>query len=504
MQETLQTIRDRLQNFQALVQSVIDLEELARNPDEVYLRREYNSDLGAIRGDLDACNRAVEACRVEVTDRVKGARLLSSPAQGFFFRCARGQEKAAQALPGVEIIESKPTGVKFVTAALTKASKRRTTLYKEYAQLQLQLEGDILEIVSQYSPVFMELGEAVGCLDALLSLASVSRQYGWCRPKLWQSGFSVRGLTHPFLHLQQEIDYVPNDMDFPESRVVLLTGPNAGGKTSFIRSLALSALLAHMGCFVPAEAASFPRLDRIAIRLGTADNLAKGMSTFMFEMANTSDILATTTSQSLVLIDELGRGTSTADGFGISRAVIDHLLSVGCYCLFATHIHELTRWGEGPDVSKSPEGPEKPEPAGQKARVPANMHLSSTLIGGKLRLLYRLLPGTADDSHGFEVAEAAGFPAVTMATARELYSRHHGLAGAGQGQGVFEKREEDVMDAYVRIRSLMSRIRRGRADGEAPAARLATASEVAEAEAALRECVQEGFAATKLQRRQKR
>jgi len=494
MQTALQAARNGLRGFQDMVEAVIDLEELARNPDEVYLRREYNDDLGAIRNELDGCNRAIEACRVEVADKVKGARLLSTPAQGFFFRCTRAQEKAVQALPDAEIVESKPTGVKFFTTALAKASKRRSMLYKEYTQLQLQLEGDILEIASQYSSIFMELGDSVGCLDALLSFASVSVSEKWCRPQLWQKRFSLRGMTHPFLHLQQEIDYVPNDMEFPDSKVVLLTGPNAGGKTSFIRSLALSTLLAHMGCFVPAESASFPRLDRIAIRLGTADNLAKGMSTFMFEMANTSDILATTSSRSLVLIDELGRGTSTADGFGISRAVIDHLLASGCYCVFATHIHELTRWS-CPD---SGEG-------GDPCKTPVNMHLSSSLEGGKLRLLYKLLPGTADDSHGFEVAEASGFPVETMLLARELYSRRSRFVGSSTGpEGTckgFRKMEEDVTDEYVRIRSLISQIQRadkvvGAPDGDTAEAGASRAKAMEE----LRECVKQGLEALKKQK----
>jgi DNA mismatch repair protein MutS len=264
-------------------------------------------------------------------------------------------------------------------------------------------------------------------VDVLASLAHVAALRNYCRPQVTASAEGESGELeivegrHPVIE-QQELAggtdrFVPNNLYLNASThaILLLTGPNMGGKSTYLRQTALIVILAQMGSFVPARSARLSVVDRIFTRIGASDNLARGRSTFMVEMTETAAILHTATARSLVLLDEVGRGTSTYDGLAIAWAAIEYLHArVRAKTLFATHYFELTELAE--------------QLAGVK-----NYHVSVKETGGGIVFLRKVEPGAADRSYGIEVAKLAGLPNEVIARAREVLSEHesagHQLTG---------------------------------------------------------------------------
>jgi DNA mismatch repair protein MutS len=216
---------------------------------------------------------------------------------------------------------------------------------------------------------------------------------------------------HPVIEKLAEQDaqrFIPNDLYFhPETEfIAIITGPNMGGKSTYLRQAALLAILAQMGSFVPAESALLPIVDRVFTRIGAADNLARGRSTFMVEMTETAVILNTATPRSLIVLDEIGRGTATYDGLALAWSVIEHIQhSIRAKTLFATHYHELT------------------ELASQLEGV-RNLHVSVKESGDQILFLRRVEPGAADRSYGIEVARLAALPIAVIERAREVLAMH--------------------------------------------------------------------------------
>jgi len=262
---------------------------------------------------------------------------------------------------------------------------------------------------------------AIAELDVTLALAETAAENRYVRPAFSESGPSGRGSEtgvlrvaagrHPVIEKLAERDaqrFIPNDLYFhPETEfIAIITGPNMGGKSTYLRQAALLVILAQMGSFVPADSALLPIIDRVFTRIGAADNLARGRSTFMVEMTETAVILNTATPRSLVVLDEIGRGTSTYDGLALAWAVVEHIhRNIRAKTLFATHYHELT------------------ELADQLPGV-RNLHVSVKESGDQILFLRRVEPGAADRSYGIEVARLAALPMSVIERAREILVHH--------------------------------------------------------------------------------
>ncbi|MBX9797251.1 DNA mismatch repair protein MutS [Sphingomonas sp.] len=252
--------------------------------------------------------------------------------------------------------------------------------------------------------------DALARLDVAAGLAERAAEGGWTRPRLADTPvFEVTGGRHPVVEaaLARAGDrFVANDCALGTgARLWLVTGPNMGGKSTFLRQNALIAVLAQAGSFVPAESARLGLVDRLFSRVGAADNLARGRSTFMVEMVETAAILAQATPASFVILDEVGRGTSTYDGLAIAWAVVEAIHDdIGCRCLFATHYHELTRLAE-------------------RCEALALHHVRAREWKGDLVLLHEVAPGPADRSYGIAVARLAGLPPATLARAKAVLAR---------------------------------------------------------------------------------
>ncbi|MBT8397100.1 MAG: DNA mismatch repair protein MutS [Gemmatimonadetes bacterium] len=276
------------------------------------------------------------------------------------------------------------------------------------------------EVASEISRI-QDTADRVAKLDVLVTFAEVAQGRGYVRPEV-HTGFEIeiRGGRHPVVEtMMPREEFIPNDLAMDEDgRIIILTGPNMAGKSTVLRQIGLIQLLAQVGAFVPAAAARIPVCDRIFTRVGASDSLARGQSTFMVEMNETAAIVHSATETSLVLLDEIGRGTSTYDGVSIAWAVTEHLHEwVGAKTIFATHYHELTQLGD----------------LLPKVR---NLNVAVREVGDGIVFLRRLEDGGADRSYGIQVARLAGLPSELLERARELLEELEGThSGGGQGLG---------------------------------------------------------------------
>ncbi|HWP36451.1 MAG TPA: DNA mismatch repair protein MutS [Gemmatimonadales bacterium] len=307
---------------------------------------------------------------------------------------------------------------RYVTPELKELEARVLGAEDRIAERERELLARICRAIGDRLERLQRTARAVAELDVYASLAEVAAREGYVRPSVTDE-FRIELLRsrHPVVErMLPRGNFIPNDILLDEhQRVILLTGPNMAGKSTVLRQVGLLVVMAQMGSFVPAERATVGVVDRVFTRVGASDNLGRGQSTFMVEMAETSAILHSSTAQSLVLLDEIGRGTSTYDGVAIAWAVTEHLHDrVGCKTIFATHYHELTQLTE-------------------ELAHARNFNVAVRESGDEVVFLHRVEPGGADRSYGIHVARLAGLPAGVVSRARQilalLESGHH-VAGA--------------------------------------------------------------------------
>ncbi len=298
---------------------------------------------------------------------------------------------------------------RYITEDLKQLENKILGASERLLVLERQLFEDLLHDISAQLPRIQKTAVGVARLDVLTGLAAVAVKNGYTRPLVDDSDrlFIEEG-RHPVIEqMLKGTLFVPNDalLDCGENRVCLITGPNMAGKSTFMRQTALIALMAQIGSFVPAKRCEMGVVDAIFTRVGASDDLAAGQSTFMVEMTEVAEILKYATRKSLVVLDEIGRGTSTFDGMSIARAVVEHIsdpaAGLGCKTLFATHYHELT------DLENSIEGVK-------------NYNIAVKKRGDDITFLRRIVRGPADDSYGIEVAKLAGLPDCVTRRAKEV------------------------------------------------------------------------------------
>ena len=299
-------------------------------------------------------------------------------------------------------------GERYATPELKEREAIVLSAQERIAAREQEILRELGEAVADASPDLRKSAQAIGVIDALLSFALAAAEHRWRRPTV-NAGLelSIKAGRHPLVEegLPAGV-FVANDLDLDPSsaQIVILTGPNMAGKSTYLRQAAVIVLLAQCGSFVPAEAAVIGLADRIFTRVGAHDDISAGMSTFMVEMTETANILNHATRASLVILDEVGRGTSTYDGVSIAQAVVEYLHDapkLGCRTLFATHYHELTALAE---------------------RLPRvrNQRVEVLEEGETVRFLHRVVPGGADRSYGIHVAAVAGLPPAVIARARDV------------------------------------------------------------------------------------
>ena len=297
---------------------------------------------------------------------------------------------------------------RYITQELKELENLVLTAKDRLTALEYQIFTELRLHLAQQAARVQQTAAAVAATDALCSLAAVAVQRGYCRPEITLSNeISIDSGRHPVVEVMLKGSlFVPNDtrLGAADNQVSIITGPNMAGKSTYMRQVALIVLMAQMGSFVPARSAKIGLVDRVFTRIGASDDLASGQSTFMVEMAEVASILKYATSRSLLILDEIGRGTSTYDGMSIARAVLEYTANprkLGAKTLFATHYHELSSMEDKlPNVK--------------------NYNIAVKKRGDQMIFLRKIVPGATDDSYGIEVAKLAGIPNSVITRAREI------------------------------------------------------------------------------------
>jgi len=324
---------------------------------------------------------------------------------GYYFETTRSQ---SENLPERFLRrQSLANAERMITPELKELEERILSASEQRKNLEYKLFQELRETLAKARPRILFMGGLLAVLDYWQSLAEAAKRWGWVRPSLHEgTDILIREGRHPVVEaVQGKANFIPNDLRMDDvRRCILITGPNMAGKSTILRQTALIVILAQMGSFVPASEAILGTADRIFSRVGASDNLSQGQSTFMVEMMETARILRQAGKNSLVILDEIGRGTSTFDGLALAWSVVEELVKRGkgaVRTLFATHYHELTAL---------------------EGRLPGvhNMNIAIREWGGEIVFLRRLVPGPADKSYGIEVARLAGVPQNVVQRARQI------------------------------------------------------------------------------------
>jgi DNA mismatch repair protein MutS len=396
---------------EALVDEPPALPRGSRGANETgFVREGFHAELDGLR---EAARKGREwIAGLEATERertgIAGLRIRHHPVHGYGIEISRAKQREVPA--DYERRQTLANAERYTTPALREVEERVRGATARAAALERELLERVRREAIAHAAALGAAADSVGALDAFASLAEVARRDGWVRPQVDASAaLEIRAGRHPVVEplLQARGEsFVANDthLDPATRQMIVLTGPNMSGKSTYLRQVAQIVLLAQIGSFVPADAASIGVVDRVFTRIGASDRFARGESTFMVEMRETAEILAQATSRSLIILDEIGRGTSTFDGLSIAWAVAEHLHDApgrGARTLFATHYHELT------DLPL------------EKPRV-VNAHFEAREWGEQVLFLRRLVEGGASRSYGIQVARLAGLPDAVLARAREI------------------------------------------------------------------------------------
>jgi DNA mismatch repair protein MutS len=371
------------------------------------IRAGYSSELDEAREFRDGAHEWLT--RFEADERLKtGLKTLKvgyRDGEGYFIEIAGKEGHAVP--PHYEHRKALKNAARYVTVELKEHESRMLNARDEVERLERQILGEIRSAVKEAAPQLQRVARAVAVVDVVSSFAAAAGELRYCRPEITEErGLRLTAGRHPVVEQNLETPFVPNDTRVDgDSRLQIITGPNMAGKSVYLRQVAIITLLAQTGSYVPAEGASLGVVDRIFTRVGAEDRLASGESTFMVEMTEAASILNAATERSLVILDEVGRGTSTYDGMSLAWAIAEYLHDdVQSLTLFATHYHELTRLAEL-----------LPGCENHKAAVEE--------VGGEIVFLHRIEGGAESSSYGVHVARLAGLPRQVTDRAGEILGR---------------------------------------------------------------------------------
>lgn len=362
----------------------------------------FDEELDELRGFSE--NGAEKLQHLEQSERartgVSSLKIGFNRVQGYFIELTKMQ--AAQAPANYQRKQTLKNAERYITPELKAFEDVVLSAEAKALAREKWLYENLLDELHQSILILTPMAYALAELDVLSCLAERAQSLSWCCPELVEdAGIDIQRGRHPVIELILQEQFIANDLNVkPDNHLLLITGPNMGGKSTYMRQNALIVLLAHIGSFVPADRVRIGPIDKLFTRIGASDDLASGRSTFMVEMTETAHILRQATPQSLVLIDEIGRGTSTHDGMALAYACCAYLANhIRCYTLFSTHYFELTRLADEQPCIR-------------------NIHLRASLENNRIVFLYHVEPGAASRSYGLEVAALAGIPKDVLTLAQ--------------------------------------------------------------------------------------
>ncbi|KAK9908301.1 hypothetical protein WJX75_005715 [Coccomyxa subellipsoidea] len=448
---------EHLAKFEELLEAAIDLDRI---PDEYLICASYDSDLQGLREEKDKVEATINKLAEDAADDLglimdKTIKLEWHKVANTRTRCLRitqtEEKKVRKKLQSGRYmtLETRKDGTKFTNRQLKEAAERLQAISRSYDQRQHALVEQVVSVAATFAEVWEGVAGMVAEMDLLAGFAELAMcaPLPYVRPTMLPADASELKLTacrHPCVEAQDGVEFIANDchMERGKSWFQVITGPNMAGKSTYIRQVGVAVLMAQVGCFVACEHARIAVRDCIFARVGAGDCQLRGISTFMAEMLETAAILKGASSKSLVIIDELGRGTSTYDGFGLAWAISEHLMQeIGCPTLFATHFHELT-------ALQGPVGV-------------ANKHVETAIdeASGKLTMLYQVTEGACDQSFGIHVAEFARFPPEVVELAKRKAAELEDFSAPAQGFGQDAKRactdEEEAAQSAARARAFL-------------------------------------------------
>lgn len=371
-----------------------------------YIKEGYNAQLDELRGIKNSATKILNEMEVRERD-ITGIRTLKvgyNRVFGYFIEVSKSfKDKVPTSYHRRQTLAN---AERYTTDELKRLEEQILNSEERAAQLEIalyeQLKGKLLRAI----PQLKSIADAIAKLDVLTSFAEVSKSNNYIRPKIVESDqpMIIKDGRHPVVELITKEKFVANDtlLDEGENRTLIITGPNMAGKSTYMRQNAIIAIMAHIGCFVPAKSAQIPIIDRVFTRVGASDNLIFDQSTFMVEMIEVASILQNATKDSLLILDEVGRGTSTYDGLSIAWAVIEHITeNIGAKTLFATHYHELLQLEN-------------------RIQGVKNYKIAVKDFNGSIVFLRKIMRGGANRSFGIEVASLAGVPACVTDRAKKI------------------------------------------------------------------------------------
>ena len=400
---------DPLVNVAALLDKAIEDDVPVIVKDADFIKKGYDAELDELY-DLSQ-NGASRISALEEYEKtrtgIKNLKLGYNKVFGYYFEVTNSM---LELVPSNFIRKQTVTsGERFVSPELKELEEKMLSAYERKIKLQKALFDDLRNKLLEYIPTMQQIAQAVAALDCLISLATVAESNDYCKPKIntADTRLSITDGRHPIVEAFIKRDnFITNDvsLDTEENRTMIITGPNMAGKSTFMRQVALITLMAHIGSFVPAKSAEIPITDKIFTRVGANDDLAFNQSTFMVEMVEVANILNNATKNSLIILDEVGRGTSTFDGLSIAWAVMEYVSNNICAkTLFSTHYHELT------DLEGRVDGVK-------------NYRVTVKEFNGSVIFLHKIARGGANKSFGIEVASLAGVPQDVCDRAKQIVS----------------------------------------------------------------------------------
>lgn len=398
---------DPLEDITALIDSAITDEPPVSVREGGLIKSGYSEEVDILRGDMENGTGFLSDIEARERERtgIKNLRVRYNKVFGYYIEVTNS---FLDKVPDDYIRKQTLTGCeRFITEELKDIEKRVLTAKDRIVQLEYEIFDGIRKRTAGELKRFQKTAQAIAKIDVLCSLAEVSVGNRYCRPLVNNSGcIKIKSGRHPVVEQMIDTPFVSNDtlLNMKDDRCAIITGPNMAGKSTYMRQVAIIVLMAQIGCFVPADMAEIGVCDAVFTRVGASDDLAAGQSTFMVEMSEVADILKNATENSLLILDEIGRGTSTFDGMSIARAVLEHVADkkrLGAKALFATHYHELTEMENELDGIR-------------------NYNIAVKKRGDDITFLRRIVRGGADDSYGIEVAKLSGIPETVIKRAKQI------------------------------------------------------------------------------------
>ena len=403
-------------NFYDNIDTLDDLyqlleESIYENPPvglkEGYLIKEgYNSELDELKALRSGGKDFISSFEESERERtgIKNLKVGFNKVFGYYIEISKGNIGLITEDMGYERKQTLANCERYITPILKEKESLVLNAEEKIIELEYELFCHIRDHIKNYISKLQRISKIISEIDVLQSFALISEKYNYVRPTISENRLiDIKDSRHPVVEKVIKDEYVKNDIHMDENTdIILITGPNMAGKSTYMRQLGIIVIMAQIGCFVSAKEATLPIFDQIFTRIGASDDLVSGESTFMVEMIEASNAIKNATNNSLILFDELGRGTATFDGMSLAQAILEYIHDkVRTKTLFSTHYHELT------DLEKT---------------LPRlkNMHVSATEENGNITFLHKVKPGSVDKSYGINVAKLAGLPNEVITRASDI------------------------------------------------------------------------------------